>query len=99
MRFFGLVLSGGVPDAKTVWLFREHLTQSGVVETLFDCFDATLRNAGTLQISGQILDATLVVAPKQTNAKKADLRKGRILQGWQNSPHSCPIKIAMHAGH
>ncbi|MCP1217340.1 transposase, partial [Acetobacter orientalis] len=74
MRFLGLGLSDRVPDAKTVWLFNR--------------FDATLRNAGYLPMSGQILDATLVAAPKQrnTNAEKADLRAGRIPEDWQDKP-------------
>ena len=39
-------------------------------------------------MSGQILDATLVAAPKQrtTNGEKADLREGRILEGWEDKP-------------
>ncbi|OAJ67066.1 transposase [Gluconobacter cerinus] len=39
-------------------------------------------------MSGQILDATLVAAPKQrnTNAEKADLREGLIPQDWQDKP-------------
>ena len=78
MRFLGLGLSERVPDAKTVWLFRERLTQAGAIDVLFNRFDATLRNAGYLPMSGQILDATLVAAPKQrnTNEEKADLREG-----------------------
>ncbi|BCI66616.1 IS5 family transposase ISMac22 [Acetobacter aceti] len=88
MRFLGLGLSDRVPDAKTVWLFRERLTQAGAIEILFNRFDATLRNAGYLPMSGQILDATLVAAPKQrnTNAEKADMREGRIPQDWQDKP-------------
>ncbi|KXV19541.1 hypothetical protein AD932_00035, partial [Gluconobacter oxydans] len=34
MRFLGLGLSDRVPDAKTVWLFRERLTQAGAIEGL-----------------------------------------------------------------
>ena len=30
MRFLGLGLEDRVPDAKTVWLYREHLAQAGV---------------------------------------------------------------------
>ena len=88
MRFLGLGLSDRVPDAKTVWLFRERLTQAGVIDGLFSRFDATLRNAGYLPMSGQILDATLVAAPKQrnTNTEKADIRAGRIPQDWQDKP-------------
>ena len=36
MRFLGLGLEGRVPDAKTVWLYREQLTQAGVIEALFE---------------------------------------------------------------
>ena len=88
MRFLGLGLSDCVPDAKTVWLFRERLTQAGAVDSLFNRFDATLRSAGYLPMSGQILDVTLVAAPKQrnANAEKADIRAGRIPQDWQDKP-------------
>ncbi|MCP1237955.1 transposase, partial [Gluconobacter kondonii] len=88
MRFLGLALSDRVPDARTVWLFRERLTQAGAIDGLFNYFDTTLRNAGYLPMSGQILDATLVAAPKQrnTNAEKADLREGRLPQDWQDKP-------------
>ena len=39
-------------------------------------------------MSGQILDTTLVAAPKQrnTNDEKTDLREGRIPQDWQDKP-------------
>ena len=35
MRFLGLGLPDRVPDAKTIWLFRERLTQAGAIERLF----------------------------------------------------------------
>jgi len=88
MRFLGLGLSDRVPDAKTVWLFRERLTQAGAIEGLFNRFDTTLRNTGYLPMSGQILAATLVAAPKQrnTNAEKADLRADCIPEDWRGKP-------------
>lgn len=101
MRFLGLGLPERVPDAKTVWLFRERLTQAGVIDILFNRFDATLRNAGYLPMSGQILGATLVAAPKQryTNAEKADLRVDRIpLWPGRINPQSCLTRSAMRAG-
>ncbi|KXV03123.1 transposase, partial [Acetobacter cerevisiae] len=90
MRFLGLGLSDRVPDAKTLWLCQKRLTQGGAIESLFNRFDATLRNAGYLPMSGQILDAPLVAAPKQcnTNAEKADLREGRIPQDWQDKTNT-----------
>jgi transposase, IS5 family len=52
MRFLGLGLSDRVPDARTIWLFREKLTRAGVMRGLFDRFDATLRAAGYIAMSG-----------------------------------------------
>ena len=48
MRFLGLGLEGRVPDAKTVWLYREQLTQAGVIEALFETFDGYLKDQGCI---------------------------------------------------
>jgi IS5 family transposase len=48
MRFVGPGLHDPVPDAKTIWLYREQLTQAGAIERLFARFDATLKNKGLL---------------------------------------------------
>ena len=55
MRFLGLGLGDRVPDAKTIWLFREHLTQAKAMEKLFARFDKHLTNAGYLAMGGQIV--------------------------------------------
>jgi IS5 family transposase len=88
MRFLGLGLSDRVPDARTIWLFREKLTKAGAVQALFDRFDATLRAAGYIAMSGQIVDATLVQAPRQRNTQgeKADIRAGRVPEDWKAKP-------------
>ena len=39
MRFLGLGLGDKVPDAKTIWLFREHLVEARAMENLFVRFD------------------------------------------------------------
>ena len=39
MRFPGPGPGDRVPDAGTIWLFREHLTQAKAVDTLFTRFD------------------------------------------------------------
>ena len=75
MRFLGLGLSDRVPDAKTIWLFRERLTKAGAIATLFDRFDTMLRNAGHIAMSGQILDASLVAAPRQRNTATESRRQ------------------------
>jgi hypothetical protein len=42
MRCLGLDLDQRIPDAKTIWLFRETLAHAQVVETLFAQFESYL---------------------------------------------------------
>lgn len=88
MRFLGLGLDDKVPDAKTIWLFREHLTQAWAVENLFARFDKHLTKAGYLAMGGQIVDATIVAAPKQrnTDAEKAEIKAGKVPDAWKEKP-------------
>ena len=89
MRFLGLALSSKTPDAKTIWLFREHLSQAGAVNNLFARFDKYLTKAGYLAMGGQIVDATLVSAPKQRNndGEKADIKEGKsAAEVWPDEP-------------
>jgi transposase, IS5 family len=84
MRFLGLALEDRVPDAKTIWLFREQLTRCGAVERLFQRFDAVLRAAGYLAMGGQIVDATIIQArrPRLSKEEKATVRDGGVPAGW-----------------
>ncbi len=88
MRFLGLGLADKAPDAKTIWIFRERLTKAGAIEGLFARFDAAVREAGYIPMSGQIVDASLIAAPKQRNSdgEKADIKAGRVPQAWQGHP-------------
>jgi IS5 family transposase len=88
MRFLGLDLAERVPDVKTVWLFREQLVQAGAMEDLFRRFDGSLCEAGYLAMGGQIVDATVVAAPKQrnTDSQKASLKRGEVPQAWRDKP-------------
>ena len=88
MRFLDLGLADPVPDANTIWTFREALKRADAVEALFRRFDASLRAAGFLAMGGQIIDATIVAAPRQRNtaAEKAAIKAGRIPDGWAEKP-------------
>ena len=89
MRFLGLTLADSVPDATTVWLFRQQLKQQGLIEELFEQFDRYLRPLGYQAKGGQIVDATLVPVPKQRNSQEENqqLAQGEIPQSWQEKPH------------
>jgi IS5 family transposase len=62
MRFLGLGLADVVPDANTIWTFREALKKADAIDALFRQFDAALREAGFLAMGGQIVDATMDMA-------------------------------------
>ena len=59
-------------------LFREKLTQSGAFDSLFAAFEAELCARGYKPARGQIVDATLVAAPRQrlTQEEKRWPRRG-----------------------
>jgi IS5 family transposase len=85
MRFVGLALHDLVPDAKTIWLYREQLARAGAVERLFARFDELLRAKGWLAMGGQIVDATIIEArrPRLTQAEKDTLRGGGTPVEWK----------------
>src|SRR5690606_33120012 len=95
MRFLGFDLGARTPDANTIRLFREKLTETKTITVLFGSFDHRLRTNGYLAMGGQIVDATLVAAPKQRNAQeerdaikagKTAMRSGATSQ-VHNGPH------------
>ena len=88
MRFVGLGLEDAVPDAKTLWLYREALTTAGAVEALFNQFDAYLKERGYLAMGGQIIDATIVPAPRQRNSRddNAKVKAGETPAEWEAQP-------------
>lgn len=78
MAFLGLRPGHAVPDEKTVWLFREQLTELGLVQRLFERFDEDLASAGFAAAKGSIIDASIVEAPKQRNTREqnAQIKRG-----------------------
>jgi transposase, IS5 family len=88
MRFLGLGLEARVPDATTVWLYREQLVQAAVVEELFAAFDGYLREQGWLAMGGQMIDASIVPVPRQRNGREenAKIKAGETPEGWDDRP-------------
>ena len=88
MRFLGLGLEDRVPDAKTVWLYREGLVEAGLVEALFKQFDGYLARQGYIARGGQILDASIVAVPKNRNTREENkvIKSGEVPQDWADKP-------------
>jgi IS5 family transposase len=84
MNFLGLQLQDKVPDARTIWLFREQLANAKAVEKLFAQFDAMLSARGFKASGGQIIDATFVEAPRQRNkaAENDKIKQGEVPDDW-----------------
>lgn len=89
MRFLGFKLGHSTPDENTIRLFRERLTAAGAIRSLFEEFDRQLRRAGYLAMGGQIIDASLVAAPRQRNTleEKAAIKAGKTAgEIWPDHP-------------
>lgn len=87
-RFLNLGINETVPDAKTIWLFREHLSQRKLVEKLFAKFDGYLNEVGFSARGGQIVDASFVEVPKQRNKKdeNEEIKAGVTPVAWKEEP-------------
>lgn len=88
MKFLSLGIEDSVPDATTVWLFREKLAKAGVIEEIFERFELHLRDKGYSAQSGQIVDATLIPVPKQKNKREENekIKKGEVPEEWKKNP-------------
>lgn len=88
MRFLGLQMEGRVPDAKTVWLFRERLKELQLVEVLFAKFHEQLAGQGYVARAGQMIDATFVEVPRQRNTREenAGIKAGEPPAAWNETP-------------
>ena len=89
-QFLGLSPEGRVPDARTVWLFRERLKERELVDELFDTLMGQINTAGYIARKGQIVDASFVTAPRQRNTREENqaIKKGETPEGWEDKPES-----------
>lgn len=83
-RFCGLANATNVPDRTTVWTFENRIGVSGA-KALFDGVSAQLLKKGFIARGGQIIDATLVPAPKRHNSRgeKELIKQGAMPTGWK----------------
>ena len=84
-RFLGLDLNDKVPDANTLWDFKETLAKKGVDKELFELFERQMEEIGVITRKGSIVDATFVEAPRQRNSREENeiIKKGGIPEEWK----------------
>ena len=84
MQFLDLLPGDSVPDAKTIWDFRQSLGQSIEKDgrdrsrKIFERFGQLLEGQGMLAKEGSIVDASVVAAPRKRNTRgqNVQIKKG-----------------------
>lgn len=86
MRFLEISLDDNIPDAKTIWHFRERLINTGRVDLLFNRFYKELKEMNVALNEGSIVDATFIDVPVQRNTKKENdqIKQGKKPSNWSN---------------
>jgi IS5 family transposase len=87
MRFLGLTISDTVPDAKTIWNFKNELSKSHLVEKLFSILDKALTQRGVILNKGKMIDASIVEVPIQRNSpeENGQINEGKIPEDWSEN--------------
>lgn len=87
-RFLQLGFEDRIPDATTLWLFREKLATAGLVEILFASFALQLDARGFIARKGQIVDASIVPVPVQRNTREENerVKAGEMPEAWAKKP-------------
>jgi IS5 family transposase len=86
MRFLRITLGDRVPDAKTIWLFRQRLTDKKLIKPLFERFETVLQREGFAARKGQIIDASIIPTPRQRNTREENktIKEGEKPKGWSD---------------
>lgn len=86
-RFAGLEKSGRVPDAKTVWVWRERLKTQDLIGDISAAVGLQLAQAGFIARGGQIIDASIVTAPVQHHRGEENeaIKRGEAPEGWNDA--------------
>lgn len=87
-RFLGLGLNEDVPDAKTIWSFKDRLGADGV-KRLFNLLSRALTDEKLILNKGRIVDATIVEVPRQRNSREENqqIKDGETPRPWQDKPN------------
>jgi len=95
-RFLGLTLSSKVPDAKTIWLYKDLLTKSGREKELFDMFVRKMDEIGIVTRKGSLVDVSFAEAPRQRNSRDENktIKEGKVSEEWKGDDKKSKNKLA-----
>lgn len=88
-KFLGIQNVDDVPDAKTIWRYRDVMSDKGTFDEIFALFHQELQSKGLIFNEGKIIDASFVVAPRQRNTREENkkIKKGQGDTLWNDNPH------------
>jgi IS5 family transposase len=89
-NFLGLRIGDDIPDAKTLWDFKQRIEAEGREGSrkLFDAFGQILEGKGIVAREGSIVDASFVDAPRQRNDRDQNqrIKKGERPEEFDTNP-------------
>ena len=86
-QFLGLKIGSVVPDEKTLWHFKERLSDTGLAEKLFNLFAKQLITQGIVAKEGSMVDASFVDVPRQRNSREDNktIKDGNIPESFKDN--------------
>ena len=83
-----------VPDAKTIWHYREQLKKHEIIHEIFSMVNEKLQNAALILKDGAIIDASIVRVPRQRNTREENeqVREGIIPEDWKSNQNKLEQK-------
>lgn len=89
MNFLGLEMGDSIPDAKTIWDFKELIEKDGRggSRKLFEHFNKLLSAKGLIGKEGSIIDASFVEVPVQRNSREQnkEIKEGNRPEGFEKT--------------
>jgi transposase len=95
MRFLDLTIADDIPDSRTMWHFREQITDLELVEELFSLFSEELQKLNLVVNKGKTIDASFVEVPRQRNkvSENEQIKSGKGESLWKDNPKKRDKKI------
>jgi hypothetical protein len=93
-RFIGLDDKDAIPDAKTIWVWRETLAQRKKLDQLFKKFWDFLEKSNITANSGSIIDASFEDKPRQRNSREENeqIKNGEVPGEWKKTENEAKLR-------
>lgn len=88
-KFLDIEKEDRIPDAKTIWVFRERINEEQLEKVLFEKLNYWFKKNGKVVRSGSIIDASFVEVPIQRNTREENkqVKDDKVPEDWKNNPN------------